>query len=131
LILMTPLPHRRLFVALAALTVIAPLSGLAYTLAQGPEVAPEGLGVQFNWGSVILTLFGACLGVAVMWGTLRELVKQHTEDLKDHEDRLRTVERCAIETAAASAAAVQTSAQAHSDMVVIAEGIKELLARLS
>lgn len=126
---MTPLPHRRLFVVLTSLAIIAPLSGLAYTLAQGPEVVPAGAGLQFNWESVILSLLGTCLGIAVMWGTLRERVKQHDEGLKDHEDRLRTVERCAIESTAASVAAVQNGKQAHADMVIIAEGIKELLAR--
>src|ERR1035437_7518374 len=152
-----PIRHRRLYVSAAGLAVILPLAGLAYTFAQGAVAPSVGMSTTLNWPSVLLTLFGAVLGGAVMWGTFRERVNTHTTEIRELWDKQKefiTRRECeliergnaggggAVVVAAAAAAVTVANATekrqeaAHQDMVGLAasmiaatEGIKELLAR--
>src|ERR1035437_3479367 len=154
-----PIRHRRLYVSAAGLAVILPLAGLAYTFAQGAVAPAGGMSTTLNWPSVLLTLFGAILGVAVMWGTFRERVNTHTTEIRELWDKQKEfitrrecdlIERAnagaggggvVVVAAAAAAVTVANATEkrqeaAHQDMVGLAasmiaatEGIKELLAR--
>jgi hypothetical protein len=102
--------RRRVYLFAGALSVLLPLVGFTYCLAQGP--APSAGGVSINWPSLLLTLIGMLVGSAIGCGTFRERVSQHGRQLDDHEAQLNGLtarfmprELCTVTEQASAAAA--------------------------